>query len=204
MITYNIDLGSAQEVKALIIGDHNISSAATVTLLGVDDPAYSTALSWSSSIMVHYLSTAQTKRYWQLQITDAANSDGYIEIGELFLGSYMELSRNIKEGYSEDTELLMETNETPYGIRRDRYYNTRKTVSIDFVAMSTSDVASMKSLVQTVTSRTDGTYKPFWFNLDSDSPEDSYLVKLDDLPVQHKTAGYYDISLDLQEIVKSV
>jgi len=204
MITINIDLGSAQEVTAMIIGDHNLTAAATVTLIGVDDPAYSGSVTWASPYMVHFLSSAQTKRYWQIQITDAANPDAYIEIGELYLGSYIELSRNYTRGYDYETELLMETNETPYGIRRDRFYNTQKQFSFDFDAVIAADITKMDALVAAVCDRTAGTYKPFWFNLDSDTPNDSYLVKFDSLPVKHKATTYFELSLEMKEIVKSV
>jgi hypothetical protein len=204
MITINIDLGSAQEVKALVIGDHNLSAAATITLKGVEPTAFSDSVAWNSGTIIHYLSAATTKRYWQLQITDAANPDAYIEIGELFLGSYIELSRNYTRGYDYETELLMETNETPYGIRRDRFYNTQKQFSFDFDAVIAADITKMDALVTAVCDRTAGTYKPFWFNLDSDTPNDSYLVKFDSLPVKHKATTYFELSLEMKEIVKSV
>jgi len=53
---------------------------------------------------------ATNKRYWRLSVTDTGNTDGYIEIGELFLGSYMGMSRTFTNGFTEDVEFLMQTN----------------------------------------------------------------------------------------------
>lgn len=204
MITFNIDLGSAQEVKALVLSDHNMTSGATISLVGLYPPVFTDAVTWADDRIVHFLSAATTKQYWQLQITDAANPDAYIEIGELFLGSYMELSRNYREGFDDDLSLLMETNETPYGIRRDRYYNTRRQFSYDWVALESADLTKLRALVTAITGRDDGTHKPFWWCPDTDSPNDSHLVKIDALPIKHHFAGYYDVELDMQEVVKSV
>ena len=119
MITINIDLGSAQEVKVLIIDDHNMSSGATITLKGVDPTIFSEAVTWVDDKIVHYLSVATTKRYWQIQITDAGNTDGYIDIGEIFLGSYMELTKTYKRGFTKGFALLYDSNTTVYGSKKE-------------------------------------------------------------------------------------
>lgn len=211
--TITIDLGAAQEVKALIIGDHNFTAAATL-LLEADDAAtfdsdggsaqFSEALTWNSGKIVHFLSAATTKRYWRISITDAANPDAYVEIGELFLGDYMELSRNYVNGFDDNTEILIETNKTPFGVRRDRYYNTQRTFEYDWKMIVAADLTKLRALVTAITDRDAGTYKPFWFCPASDSPNDSLLVKMDDLPIKHQFGGYYDVGLEMTEVVKSV
>lgn len=212
--TIAVDLGSAQEVKALIIHDHNFTAAATL-LLEADDAAtfdsggggaaqFSEALIWNSEKIVHYLSVATTKRYWRLSVTDASNSDGYIEIGEIYLGSYLELTRTYANGFSEDNSFLMESNRTPYGVGTDRFYNTQKTFKFDFNMMAAADVTSMKTLLSAVASRSLGTFKPFWFNKDTTTPNDSHLVRLQSLPVNHRVLSYYDMPLTLVEVLASV
>lgn len=211
--TIAVDLGSAQEVKALIIHDHNFTSGATL-LLEADDAAtfdsdggsaqFSEALTWNSEKIVHYLATATTKRYWRLSVTDAANADLHIEIGEIYLGSYLELTRNYTNGFQQDTTFLMESNRTPYGVGTDRFYNTQKTFKFNFNMMAAADVTSMETLLAAIASRSLGTFKPFWFNKDSASPNDSYLVRLQSLPVGHRVRTYYDIPLTLVEVLASV
>lgn len=211
--TITVDLGSAQEIKALIVHDHNLTSGATILLEGDDadtfdsdggNPQFSEAVDWNEEKIVHYLSAAATRRYWRVSITDAANPDNYIEIGELFLGGWLELSQNYVEGFSEETEIIADTNETPYGVGRTRFYNTRLTFEFEFGAMAAADVASMKSLIAAIADRTAGTIKPFWFNKDAAAPNDSWIVTLASLPVRHNTRAYYDMPLTFEEVLRSV
>lgn len=211
--TITIDLTAAAEVKALVVMDHNFTSAVTLLLEG-DDAAtfdsdggsaqFSEAVTYNAEKIVHYLSVATTRRYWRLSITDAGNTDGYIEIGELYLGSYLELSRNYRQGFSEETEFLMEQNRTPYGVGQDRFYNQQLTFEFDWNAIVAADITSLKTLIAAIASRSAGTFKPFWFNKDSASPNDSYLVKLDSLPVRHLTRTMYEMPLRFTEVLASV
>jgi len=211
--TIIVDLGTAQEVKALAIYDHNFTSAATI-LLEADDAVtfdsdagsaqFSEAVTWVSEKILHYLSTATTKRYWRISVTDAANTDGYIEIGELYLGSYMELSRYFANGYSENMEFVMDSNKTPYGVRRDRFYNTKMIFSFYFNMMAASDVTALRALISAVADRTTGIFNPFYFNKTDGTPSDFYMVMLDELSVRHRPVAYYNIPLTMTEVLRSV
>jgi len=204
MITINIDLGSAQEVKALVIFDHNMTSSATVTLKGVDPPIFSEAVTWASGQILHYLSAATTKRYWQLQITDAANTDLYIEIGELFLGPYMELSRNYREGFSKGFELLFDSNRTPYGVSKKRFYNRQRTFNFEFGCIVAADITLLETMIDAIAIRSTGQLKPFWFNDDAAIPANTWLVDVTAIPEDHNTRSLYNTVLTLTEVMKSV
>lgn len=212
--TVTVNLGSPQEVKALVIQDHNFTSAAVLTLEadaaatfdsgGGAVPEFSEPVAWNAEKIAHFLSAATTKCFWRLKISDAANPDLYVEIGELFLGSYLELTRNYVEGYSEETAFLMAQNRTPYGVGNDRFYNSQLTFNFNFGMMPPADVTSMKALIAAIASRSAGTIKPFWFNKDSATPNEFWLVKIQALPVNHRTRTYYDMPLALKEVLKSV
>lgn len=47
---------------------------------------------------VAYFTQQTTARSWQLDITDAANPDGYMQVGQLLLGQYSELEFNFEWG----------------------------------------------------------------------------------------------------------
>jgi hypothetical protein len=76
---------------------------------------------------------ATTRRYWRISVTDAANPDTYIEVGELYLGGYLELTENYVQGFSQDPAFLMDTNISPYGVERDRFYNQQITAAMNDV-----------------------------------------------------------------------
>ncbi len=204
MVTINIDLGSAQEVKSLILFDHNLTSAATITLIGVEPPLFSEPITWADDKILHYLSVATTKRYWQLQITDAANPDGYIDIGEIFLGTYMELSRNYKYGFQKGISLLSDSNKTPYGVRKNRFYNRQRQFVYDFNGLTLADLVLLEALVNGITDRDAGTLKPFFFNDDPAITVNTWLMNLDGLPETNVVLGQYETSLEMSEVMRSI
>jgi len=203
MITINIDLGSAIEVDTLIMYDHNITSAATITLIGADPVLFSEAVTWADSKIIHYLSAATTKRYWQLQITDAANPDLYIEIGELYLGDYMELSRTYREKFKKPISLLFDSNKTPYGIGKKRFYNKQRSFEYDFNALTEADIALLEGLLDGITDRTTGELKPFYFNDDAAVVANTWLVDIEGIPETHMVRTYYETTLEMAEVLKS-
>ena len=100
-----IDLGSSRAVDAVIIQDHNLTSNANIHLKARADTAWEVTTStselidetitWAADKILHYVvGSASTRRYWRIDITDTANPDGYIEIGNLYLGSFDEMVRN--------------------------------------------------------------------------------------------------------------
>ena len=204
MITINIDLGSAKEIKALVIYDHNLSSTATITLKGVEPTIFSESVTWASGKILHYLSAATTKRYWQLQITDDANTDLYIDIGELFLGSYMELSKNYSIGFSKGFELLYDSNVTPYGVMKKRFYNRQRTFTYDFKLIATADMTLLDTMIDSLAVRSTGVLSPFWFNDDSDTVANNWLVDIFEIPQAHMAGSFYETSLVLKETARSV
>lgn len=88
-----IDLSSAQDIKALVIKGHNFSAGASVRIQADEDSGYGSldvdvVLPVVSGTMTMFWASAQSYRYWRITIADAANSDGYIKIGRVFLGDY--------------------------------------------------------------------------------------------------------------------
>ncbi len=204
MITINIDLGSAVEVKTLILFDHNLTSAATITLIGVDPTLFTELVTWADEKILHYLSIATTKRYWQLQITDATNPDGYIDIGELFLGPYMELSKNYVPGFQKDISLLFDSNKTSYGARKNRFYNRQRQFVYDFKVITLADLVLLEALVDGIADKDAGTLKPFFFNDDSAIPTNTWLINLDALPEIHMAKGWYQTKIKGSEVMRSI
>jgi hypothetical protein len=207
--TTTIDLGSAQEVKALVLYDHNITSGATITINGNSAnswgaPAFSESVTWAADKILHYLSEAQTYRYWQLQITDTANTDGYIETGEIFLGSYMELSKNYVEGFKKPFELLFDENKTPYGVSKKRFYNKRRNFQFDFNYILAADIALLETMLDALCDSDNGKINPFYFNDDSAIPANTWLVDITSLPEDHQARGFYSSSLSFTEVLRSL
>ena len=213
--TITITLTAEQLINALIIYDHNLTSGATIALWGDDAatfdsgtagaPQVAETITWTDDKILHYLTTAdRTKRYWQLRITDTANTDGYIEIGELYLGSYLELSRNYTEGFERTTETFKEVSELKSGINRNWYFGNQEVFELEFNFLTSADVVSMRALFAAISSRATGQLLPFYLNTDSAVPADTWLVEIEELPVTHKTGSLYEMELELREKMASV
>lgn len=206
MITINIDLEVATEVKILIIDGHNLSDTATITLKGVEPAIFSEVVTppVGGDIIVYYLSVATTKRYWHLQITDDANPDGYIDIGDIFLGSYMELSKTYSMGFSKGFALLYDVNRTPYGVIKKRFYNRQRSFTYNFNLLVAADITLLEAMIDSIASRSTGQLKPFWFNDNSDIPIQTWMVDISAIPEDHRVVEYYTTSLELIEVMKSL
>jgi len=210
--TITIDLGSAQEFDALAIVDHNLTSAATITLEADDaatfdsdggSPQVSESVTWTSGTILHYL-TAATKRHARCLISDGANPDNHIEVGDLFLGKYLELTNNFIYGGSRPTTALVSRNKTPYGVGAARFYNLQKEFSYTFENLPSADITALEALLEAISDRTTGIIKPVLFNEDSDDLTAVWLVDIEQIPRENTFHQRYASELQMLEVMRSV
>ena len=93
--TILFDLLAAMTLSLVAIINHNLTSGATITLTAGTTSAcsdYSVAVSYRADDAFKYIAGGRTYRYWKLTFADAANPDGYIEIGFVMLGLSTTLS----------------------------------------------------------------------------------------------------------------
>jgi len=212
--TITIDLGAPTEIEALILYDHNMTAAAAITLEadaaatfdsgGGGAPELSEAVTWAADKIIHYLAAATTKQYWRIKITDAANPDTYIEIGELFLGPYLELTKNMELGEKKPFRLIADNNTTPYGVKRRRFYNIARSWSISVQKLSSADIALLTDMLAAANSRATGIAKPFFYNDDSAVPANTWLVEIDGMDLSRPLNDYQSVELPMNEVLKTV
>lgn len=207
-----VDMGVDTEIEAVCLYDHNLTSDAVIYIRGAATDLGTSAWTLSEQIdgnynsekMLYYLAAPAAYRYWQLKIWDSGNPDGFIEIGELYLGSYLELSRNMSYGLQHRQEFLYEKNATPYGVRNHRFYNRKTLLEYNFDGLTSADMASLNALVTAIGNRSTGRYKPFIFHEDSASLSDFWLVWLSELPFEFAFTNLYRTTLTLEEVMRSV
>ena len=206
-----IDLGTAKEVQAVIIQDHNLTSNAEITLKARGDTSWhfttSTSepvdetITWQSGKILHYVvSSSNTQRYWRVDILDANNPDGYIELGNLYLGPYDEMVRNAAIGYKQTETVIGSRNIDPYGVEDNRFRNRQKTWQYKLPA--STDIETLEGVFDNIYSSTSGKYDPVWINPTSNST-DFHMVYLDSLPLAHRFRNQSDITLNFREVLKS-
>jgi len=103
----DIDLGSSKSVRAFGAIRTNLSvSGASYRLRGSNDITFATGLYDSGSVaanaqtpdLIIGLAATTNARYWRLEITDAANAAGYVQIGRLFIGPALAPADNYSKG----------------------------------------------------------------------------------------------------------
>jgi hypothetical protein len=102
--TVIIDLGSAQGITTAAILGHNLSTSATITLdanttNSWGSPATSKTLIWNADAILLFFNSV-SYRWWKFTINDTANSNGYLSIGRLWLGTYITISPSSLEDFN--------------------------------------------------------------------------------------------------------
>ena len=196
-----VDLGFPQRVAAFIIKFHNFTSGAVVKLQGnnADDwtaPGYEAVLPINQHIIVHFFNE-MSLQYWRVTIEDTSNSNGYIEIGRVFLGSYFEPTRNFVYGNAfvidDDSLLVMSEGGQISAIKKKPYLR----FIYSFRALPKTDIQIFKEIF-------------FERGLSRDmficeDPEDAqnttfyvrFACKI--MPV-NVFADYYDLKIELEEL----
>ena len=95
-----IDLDAPIAVSYFAIFNHNISSSATIKLQGAnedtndvvdwDNPDFETTVTHSAYYLIKSI-TEQTYDRWRFYVDDPLNSDGYIKIGLIYIGTYLQM-----------------------------------------------------------------------------------------------------------------
>lgn len=200
----HVDFGSAQSITCFALLDHNFTSNAIVTLQAnsIDDftsPPFDETLTITDNYTTLFF-TAAEYRYWKLVISDNGNADGYIEVGEIFLGNYLELAMGHFYGDSNNPEAIVLDDSVLSGIQRWNYQNTKRSIRLNLANPTKAQRNELWTMFDTLVSRTSNTIKPVFLFLD----DVLYLVLLKGIPSSSKSYGMYNVSLVFQEVLTSV
>lgn len=141
------DLGAATAVDMVGILGHNLTAAATVTHEANSSDSWGappfqenqTILTDADGVVVpkiFYFPTITDYRYHRFIFTDAANPDGYIDIGRIKAQSFYEVARDADDGYEIEEADLSQGNDVPgkMGYYRVKEVNARFALSFSFPA----------------------------------------------------------------------
>ena len=102
--TLIVDLqNSADDVRCCALTGYNFTATATVTLAYSDDAVVWTSISGKTvgdGNCLFFFFTLVNRRYWKLTLNDASSTDGYLELGRVFLGDYWEPNVSVLRGWS--------------------------------------------------------------------------------------------------------
>jgi len=122
--TVIIDFGAAVSITTAAIMGHNITSAASVITVagGTSASVFATAetLTFSEDMILKFFD-AQSYRYWKFTVDNQGNADGYISIGRLWLGTYIQISPTSLDDF---TVTKRRSDNVAYGRNRQKFAST--------------------------------------------------------------------------------
>lgn len=205
-----VDLGSAQAVTAFLIGDHNLTAGATITLQANSSnswgsPAYSQVVTVQDPA---YLYLSQTYRYWRVLLADASNPDGYIKIGELYIGTYTELAAEIARPlWGSQINIIKRLVETQAetGRRSQRIWSTQQEYELRYETLDATDTATLKGIWEsTFDSTTTGEMWPLFVHYFYDEADTLKLCHcVSGFDLKYSRGGINSVSIKFEEVAKT-
>ena len=122
--TIVVNLGSAQAVNTVAILGHNLSGSAAVTIEAHTSDSWGTpalsaiTLTYNAGAILKYLTTSQTFQYWRYIIDDPTNTDGYVEVGRPWLGTFIAINPSSLDAF---TVTKKRSDIVTYGRDRQKY-----------------------------------------------------------------------------------
>jgi hypothetical protein len=210
MKTLDIDLGAPAPARCAMLLDHNFTSSVTVTVKGNVSASWGTppvneVLAYAAQKMGAFF-TGGSYRHWRIELTDAANGAGYLDVSTLFLGDYLELSTrklsHVPWGQRRMVAGLVTESEMGYRRQTVEAVYEEFPLRYDFLAPDEYDaLVAMRDAVWDASARIN---RPLIFVPDAALPSVAYLCYLDpdgwDLTGQHPTG--YAGELLLREVAR--
>lgn len=120
-----IDFATAQSITTAAILGHNISASATASSILVSaraDTGFTAGnviatLTRNEDAILKFF-TAASFRYWKFSIDDQSNTDGYLEMGRLWLGTYITI---LPSSLLDFTVAKRRSDIVTYGKNRQKY-----------------------------------------------------------------------------------
>jgi len=147
-----VDIGSTIESKAVVLLDHNLVSAATVTAQwaatavgSINAPTGTQALSGTTTRSAFISGT--TYRYWAVIINNVASTDGFTEVGIWFVGSYLEPVRQVRPTVGLDRKEYSEVSFSDYGVNFLDAKGSSDGYTITYVMMTKVDADAFRNML---------------------------------------------------------
>lgn len=192
----------AVSADSVLIANHNLTAGASVKLEGNasdvwTSPALSVTLTPDS--IVYSTFSSASYQYWRITVNDVSNTDGFIQIGSVFLGDSLTMpgfdTVGTVFGKSSSSRSISVSGQA-YGQKRLIY----KVADINFPDVSSIEKIAIETFIETV-----DTTDPFWLIIwenDTAICPPVYMI-LDDYPELKKNAGFgltYNTSMKMREV----
>ena len=189
----NIDFGSARSCDTCIIDGTNFGdiSATYIQLHYSNDNFVSATVAGSFSLTSSTQKlefTTGSYRWWRIQMFDTVPFTIYPKIGNIFLGTRVEMTQPYDTGIEKSSGFSTSQTRAIDGTRyTSQLYNGLKKYKIKFTNINETDKTSINTLFEGIR----GSYFPFYF-VDADSTIVLVYSVNDENPIQTKAYQIYD------------
>lgn len=168
------DMRTSEDVDSVVViwpkeTGVRLTSAAVITIQANatnvwTSPAVSEILTVSDSyeLASHYFTTDKSYRFWRITIQDPTNTDGYVELGVVWIGKAM-LLQDSENGFKYNLVDKSKTVRTDYGHKYVDRLPKVASLTVNFKYLDYEDAQILETAF-----RTNGTYDPVLFIMDAE------------------------------------
>lgn len=203
-INVYVDTGSGgRSYNLLALAGSNISSTATVTWSSGATAAatgFQHVMGWRKFTMFIRMATAGTYRYHRLRVQDSSNADGYVEIGQLWIGTFTDTPIQIIPEWDDEETILLREMESDIGVHHSELLARQHRLgNLTFSGLSTTDADTIENDMWVESS---GSELPI-FVAPRDDEYRGWAMKIMAY-VRHRTQQFQEIVMELKELIRGV
>lgn len=146
-INIEVDAGvGSKSYDLLSLAGHNINRAGTVTWTAGATPAFTgfqQSMDWRQFTMYTRLATPGTYRYHKIRVQNPTNTDGYVEIGLLWLGAAQTTPVQVAPEWEDAEIVLNREHETDVGVRHGELLSRQQVCEVLFSGLSTTEATTL-------------------------------------------------------------
>lgn len=196
------DLGSAMSIDSIGIKNHNLNNGDTIKIQGHTSDAWtspdiSVDITWRDCNTLFQEFIGGSKRYWRFYVDSTGNSDGYIEIGTIYIGSILDMpnmSPTITFEPNNNSFVEYSTSNQSYGDLRSFWMQ----YVVEFPDITNAQRKSITTMLETIQNVT-----PFFIHLFDDDQdfEDPFYATITNanLPFKKDRFVLFQASLNFRE-----
>lgn len=194
------DFTTAQAIDTIDIVNHNLTSAADVILSmgSTTNPTdFTTVMAWREFDMFEIFAQ-QSYRYARVRFADTNNPDGYIEVGQVWLGSYGETAILFSPEWADGDTFIDRRQVSDGGLFHGELISRRKELPLLFAGLTTAEADAIQGIVE----ESSGSQYPVFVWPKRTEPE-AYIVHIVEY-TKRRTQQMIEISLRLMEQIRGV
>ena len=193
-----IDFGSARAVQALVLLDHTLTNSDSGLKLQGNatnswgSPSVDETLTFHAGTLAHFLSAAQTYRWWRISFTKSAAGESR-DIGRVFLGPYYECVKDISFGGL--TIKPVDLSDTKKSLGGQTYSNPKDIydeIDAEFGYILDAQMTAFRTIAAAT-----GTHTPFFISCDPTSKPYDWLYYVKFAEFQAQKVEIYKSSLPM-------